>query len=161
MSNSEREANEVKRQTGVVGAAGFVGSAVMRALRNASEDAISLVPRALVHDAECNAKAKAGLSDAPMNPIFRRLEFHDARTFAPVMYGLKRLFLMRPPAIGNVERQVFPLLDVAVKTGVERIAFLSVAGAETRAYLPHAKIEARLALLARRAALTRRRKRPQ
>ena len=77
------------------------------------------------------------------------------------MYGLKRLFLMRPPAIGDVERQVFPPLDVAVKTGVERIAFLSVAGAETRAYLPHAKFEARLALLARRAALTRRRKRPQ
>ena len=161
MSNSEREANEVKRQTGVVGATGFVGSAVMRALRNAGEDAISLVPRALVHVAECNAKAKAALSDAPMNPIFRRLEFHDARTFAPAMYGLKRLLLMRPPAIGNVERQVFPLLDVAVKTGVERIAFLSVAGAEMRAYLSHAKIEARLALLARRAALTRRRKRPQ
>ena len=70
------------------------------------------------------------------------------------MRGLKWLFLMRPPALGDVERWVFPLLDEAVKAGVERIVFLSVVGAETRAYLPHAKVEARLAPLAQRTALT-------
>jgi uncharacterized protein YbjT (DUF2867 family) len=66
---------------------------------------------------------------------------------------LKRLFLMRPPAIGNVERWVFSLLDAAMNAGIERIVFLSIASAERRAYLPHAKIEARLALLARRTEL--------
>jgi uncharacterized protein YbjT (DUF2867 family) len=153
MSSNEREDSEVQRPTGVVGATGFVGGAVMRSLRDAGDDPISLVPRAQDQDRTDNAKAKPGFGDGSVAPIFRRLDFFDAHTFEPAMNGLKRLFLMRPPAIGNVERWVFPLLDVAVNAGVERIVFLSVVGAETRAYLPHAKIEARLALLARRTEL--------
>ena len=153
MTNSEREDRASLRRTGVVGATGFVGSAVIRALRDSGDDPISLVPRARAHDLADNAKAKPGSVDGSVDPIFRRLDFFDAHTFAPAMNGLNRLFLMRPPAIGNVERWMFPLLDVAVSAGVERIVFLSVAGAETRAYLPHAKIEARLALLARRTEL--------
>ena len=143
----------VQRQTGVVGATGFVGSAVMRALRASGDEPISLVPRAQDQDFSDNPKTKLGPSDEAVGQNFRRLDFFDANTFKPAMAGLKRLFLMRPPAIGNVERWVFPLLDVAVSAGVERIVFLSVAGAETRSYLPHAKIEARLALLARRTEL--------
>ena len=126
----------------------------MRATRDAGEDVISLVPRAPVPDVADNTTTKQASGDAPANRNFLRLEFRDERTFEPAMRGLKRLFLMRPPALGDVERWVFPLLDQAIKAGVERIVFLSVAGAETRAYLPHGEIEARLALLAIRAALT-------
>ena len=153
ISNSEQEDTEAQRHTGIVGATGFVGAAVMRALRKFDEDPISLVPRAPVRVAAGNSAAKPGPSDPLVKGIFRQLNFFNAHTFEPAMYGLKRLFLMRPPAIGDVERRVFPLLDVAVKAGVERIVFLSVAGADTRAYLPHAKIEARLALLAQRSEL--------
>ena len=153
MSSSEREDTVMLRQTGVVGATGFVGSAVMRALRASGDDPISLVPRAPDQDRADNSKAKPQSGDGSVDQIFRRLDFFDADTFEPALCGLKRLFLMRPPAIGDVERWVFPLLDVSVNEGVERIVFLSVAGAETRAYLPHAKIEARLALLARRTEL--------
>jgi uncharacterized protein YbjT (DUF2867 family) len=152
-SNSERKDTAVQRQTGVVGGTGFVGSAVMRALRDSGDDPISLVPHAPVQDLAYKPKAKPGLGDDPVDHNFRRLDFFDANTFAPAMHGLKRLFLMRPPAIGNVERYVFPLLDAAMSAGVERLVFLSVSGAQTRAYLPHAKIEARLALLARRTEL--------
>ena len=125
----------------------------MHALRASGDDPISLVPRARDQDLADKPKVMPGPSDAQLDQNFRRLDFFDAHTFEPAMVGLKRLFLMRPPAIGNVERWVFPLLDVAVSAGVERIVFLSVAGAETRSYLPHAKIEARLALLARRSEL--------
>lgn len=149
MSNSERKDTAVQRQTGVVGATGFVGSAVMRALRDSGADPISLVPHARDQNRADKPNAAPGTSGQPGDQISRRLDFFDADTVEPAMVGLKRLFLMRPPAIGDVERWVFPLLDVAVKAGVDRIVFLSVAGAETRAYLPHAKIEARLALLAR------------
>ena len=153
MSNNEREDTAMQRQTGVVGATGFVGSAVMRALRASGDDPISLVPRARDQDLADNSNAQPGSGSEKVDQNFRRLDFFDAHTFEPAMVGLKRLFLMRPPAIGNVERWVFPLLEVAVNAGVERIVFLSVAGAETRTYLPHAKIEARLALLARRTEL--------
>ena len=141
-------------QTGVIGATGFVGGAVARALRDAGEEVALLVPHAPVPDSAKPATAKHVPRDAffdqnfrRFDQNFRRLDFRDARTFEPAMRGLKRLFLMRPPAIGNVERWVFPLLAEAIKAGVERIVFLSVAGAETRAYLPHAKLEARLAQL--------------
>jgi uncharacterized protein YbjT (DUF2867 family) len=153
MSSSEREDAAKLRLTGVVGATGFVGSAVMRALRASGDDPISLVPRAPHQYRADNSLAKPESGNGSVDQIFRRLDFFDADTFEPALCGLKRLFLMRPPAIGDVERWVFPLLDVAVGAGVERLVFLSVAGAETRAYLPHAKIEARLALLARRTEL--------
>ena len=153
MGDSKRDAPELKRQTGVIGASGFVGGAAVRALRNAGENPFSLISRLPVQDAAVNATAMAVPCEAFETPIFRRLDFHDERTFVPAMSGLKQLFLMRPPAIGDVERRVFPLLDVAMNAGVERIVFLSVSGAETRAYLPHARIEARLAQLAQRAAL--------
>jgi uncharacterized protein YbjT (DUF2867 family) len=155
-SNGEGEPMQARRKAGVIGvigATGFVGGAVMRALCNAGEDVLSLVPSEPAEEITDNATAKYTPCDATAKQKFRRLEFFDERTFEPAMRGLKRLFLMRPPAIGDVERWVFPLLDEALKAGVERIVFLSVAGAETRAYLPHAKIEARLALLAQRTGL--------
>ena len=152
MLNSKGEAPELRRQTGVIGASGFVGGAVMRALCSAGGSPISLIAHPQVQDAAARPAARKPC-ELPAVPTFRRFNFHDGRTFEPAMSGLKHLFLMRPPAIGNVERLMFPLLDAAVKAGVERIVFLSVTGAETRAYLPHAKIEARLALLARRTEL--------
>lgn len=145
MENSARQVAESTGQIGVIGATGFVGSAVMRALRSAGENPISLVPRLPVQEAAANNfTAQLALCGATTNPTFRQLDFHDQRTFEPAMSGLKCLFLMRPPAIGDVERRIFPLIDIAVTAGVERIVFLSVSGAETRAYLPHAKIEAHL-----------------
>ena len=153
MTTSEEVARDWEGQTGVIGATGFVGGAVLRALRSAGANPVSLLPRPLVERAAASATAEPRRCEETVDPIFRHFDFHDERTFEPAVSGLKRLFLMRPPAIGDVERVVFPLLEAAVKSGVERIVFLSVAGAETRAYLPHAKIEARLNQLTRSAGL--------
>lgn len=125
----------------------------MRALRRASANPISLIPRPEVHDAAVISTMNPGHWQEPQISIVRRFDFHDERTFEPAMKGLNSLFLMRPPAMGDVECRVFPLLEVAVMAGVERIVFLSVAGAEARAYLPHAKIEARLNQLSQSAGL--------
>lgn len=134
--------------TGVIGATGFVGGAVVLSLTQKYEASVSFVlrlPVGVIEDVHSGIRPNtAELSSQE----FRQLDFYDQRTFAPAMSGIKKLFLMRPPANGDVKRWVFPLLDVALRADVKRIVFLSVSGAETRAYLPHAKIEARLAHLA-------------
>ena len=85
MGNSKRDAPELKRQTGVIGASGFVGGAVVRALRNAGENPFSLISRLPVQDAAVNATATAVPCEAFETPIFRRLDFQDEHTFVPAM----------------------------------------------------------------------------
>jgi len=148
MSRSFHQSTQPGCETGVIGATGFVGGAVVRALGQMNEASVSLVPRLPVGVIESVRNGSRPNTAELSSQKFRQLDFYDERTFAPAMSGIKKLFLMRPPAIGDVKRWVFPLLDVALRAGVERIVFLSVSGAETRAYLPHAKIEARLAQLA-------------
>ena len=126
MTSSEAVARDREGQTGVIGATGFVGGAVLRALRSAGANPVSLLPRPLVEYTAASATAEPRRCEETLVPIFRHFDFHDERTFEPAMSGIKRLFLMRPPAIGDVERVVFPLLEAAVKSGVERIVFLSV-----------------------------------
>ncbi|MBK8129268.1 MAG: hypothetical protein IPK53_10245 [bacterium] len=51
------------------------------------------------------------------------------------------MFLMRPPHISNIERDMKPAIDYAVQSGVEHIVFLSLLGAEKNKVVPHAKVE--------------------
>ena len=67
-------------QTGVVGATGFVGSAVMRALRASGDDPISLVPRARDQDLADDSNAKQGSGTEKVDQIFRRLNFLDRKS---------------------------------------------------------------------------------
>jgi uncharacterized protein YbjT (DUF2867 family) len=46
---------------------------------------------------------------------------------------------MRPPAIADVERYLFPVIDYARSVGVEQIAFLSLLGVNRRT--PHYRAE--------------------
>ncbi|NDJ52148.1 MAG: NmrA family NAD(P)-binding protein, partial [Chloroflexi bacterium] len=59
-----------------------------------------------------------------------------------------RLFLVRPPALANVERDIAPALQSAVKHGVKHIVFLSLQGVENNRMVPHHKIEQLLQTLA-------------
>ncbi|MDZ4766937.1 MAG: SDR family oxidoreductase [Chloroflexota bacterium] len=56
--------------------------------------------------------------------------------------GVERVFLMRPPALSNVPRDIQPAIDAAVRAGVKQIVFLSLQGVEKLSFVPHAKIEA-------------------
>lgn len=51
------------------------------------------------------------------------------------------LFLVRPPELVNVARDLLPALDAARTAGVGRIVFLSVLGAERNPLLPHRRVE--------------------
>lgn len=68
-------------------------------------------------------------------------DFLDERTFEVAFKGVESVFLMRPPALSDPEKEIAPALRAARKAGVARIVFLSVLGAEKNPFVPHHKIE--------------------
>jgi uncharacterized protein YbjT (DUF2867 family) len=61
-------------------------------------------------------------------------------TFAPALAGVKKVYLMRPPAISD--SSVFrEFVQAAKKAGVQYIVYLSVMGAEKNPVIPHHTIE--------------------
>ncbi|MBL8152805.1 MAG: SDR family oxidoreductase [Anaerolineae bacterium] len=68
-------------------------------------------------------------------------DFLKPETHRPAFEGIKRLFLVRPPALANVERDIAPALRTAIDCGVEHIVFLSIQGVENNRIVPHHKIE--------------------
>lgn len=109
----------------VTGATGNVGAEVLRLL----------VAR--------GADVRAGVRDVnrPLQAPGVSLDFKRPETFAPALQGVDQLFLIRPPAISDVARDVFPLIDAAKAAGVKHIVFLSILGAEKMPFVPHRKIE--------------------
>ena len=109
----------------ITGATGNVGSAVIDTLDYSSAEVY-----AGVRD---EAKAKEELAQPKLN--FCRLDFekgiHPSLNFEAV-------FLVRPPQLTDPE--LFERF-LATQQRQTRVVFLSVRGAESRSYLPHAKIE--------------------
>lgn len=112
----------------VTGASGNVGREVVRELV-----ARGAAVRAAVFD---NGD---GLLDSAAEVV--RFDFRDPATFPAAFASVDRLFLMRPPAISNVRRDMKPAIDYAAAQGVRHIVFLSLLGAERNGLVPHAKVE--------------------
>lgn len=113
----------------VTGATGNVGRPTLDALVAAGAPV-----RALVRS-PARFEAMPGVEAA-------RLDFDDPGTFAPAVAGCRALFLLRPPAIGDMRRTLIPLLEAADAAGVGAVVFVSVLGAERKSWVPHAKVEA-------------------
>ena len=69
-------------------------------------------------------------------------DFTDPGTWADAFRGIETMFLVRPPALGNVRRDVLPAVAAAREAGVRQVVFLSLQGAERLRVVPHATIEA-------------------
>jgi len=69
------------------------------------------------------------------------LSFTDASTWS-AFEGVQRMFLMRPPQLSNIARDMLPALEAAKAAGVEHVVLLSLQGAEHNKVVPHAKLEA-------------------
>lgn len=108
----------------VTGASGNVGAAVVRALTTAG-----------VEHREAARHALGGARDVVA------FDFTDAATWAGAFAGVESMFLVRPPAIGNVTRDLLPAVAAARDAGVRRIVFLSLQGAEKNKVVPHATVE--------------------
>ena len=85
-------------------------------------------------------KAKDIFKDYP-ELKYIAFDFEDANTFAKAFKEIDILFLLRPPHISEVNKVFKPLLNMAKETGIEKIVFLSVQGAEKSRIIPHHKIE--------------------
>ena len=68
-------------------------------------------------------------------------DFLKPETYARAFDGIEHLFLVRPPNLSNIKRDIAPAIDVAVKSGVNHIVFLSIQGVEQNRVVPHYKIE--------------------
>jgi uncharacterized protein YbjT (DUF2867 family) len=73
-----------------------------------------------------------------------RADFARPASWPAALAGVDRLFLLRPPAIANARRYIYPVIDAARAAGVERIVFLSLLGAEKNPVVPHASVEKHL-----------------
>jgi uncharacterized protein YbjT (DUF2867 family) len=68
-------------------------------------------------------------------------DFLDPTSFAQTFEGVGQMFLMRPPQISNVKRDMFPAINAAKQAGVRYVVFLSVIGIEKMTFIPHYKVE--------------------
>ncbi|MDX1665563.1 MAG: NAD(P)H-binding protein [Candidatus Promineifilaceae bacterium] len=86
--------------------------------------------------------AALGAADAEQLPHpnvpWVRFDFGDLDTYATTFASVDRLFLMRPPAISDVDRYMRPVVDCA---GVRHIVFLSLLGADKNSLVPHAQVQ--------------------
>lgn len=107
----------------VTGASGNVGRVVLRTLREAGADV--------------RATYRSG-SPTPGGVAF---DFTEPATWSDAFRGVDAMFLVRPPALGNVRRDLLPAMAAAREAGVRRVVFLSLQGAERNPIVPHAAVE--------------------
>lgn len=133
MEANTKESQENKKNIGpilVTGATGNVGREVVKSLH-----ALGYPVRAAVLNDQDAANVPP---EADETVLF---EFGKPETYPDAFDGVKRMFLMRPPAISDIETYIKPVIDYAAEVGVQQIAFLSLIGVEDRRYVPHYKVE--------------------
>lgn len=69
------------------------------------------------------------------------LDFDKAETFKAALNGIDKVYLVRPPAISNVKKFIYPFIDACREAGIKHIVFLSLMGVESNPVTPHYKIE--------------------
>lgn len=114
----------------VTGASGKVGRVVVRHLRAAGAEV-----RAAGRPTGSRRTPPHG---EPGGPGF---DFTDPTTWGPAFTGVRSMFLIRPPALSNVRRDLLPAMAAARRAGVRHVVFLSLQGAEKNPLLPHAAAE--------------------
>ncbi|MCC7446443.1 MAG: SDR family oxidoreductase [Anaerolineae bacterium] len=113
----------------VTGAPGNVGSEVVKGLIGKAAFQIG------AYNVESTRKAFGSDQDIV------RFDFLDSATYGPAFARIEAMFLVRPPALSNVKRDIAPALIAAQQAGVKHIVFLSLQGVEQNRIVPHYKIE--------------------
>ena len=115
----------------VLGASGTVGHHVARRLLAAGQP-VRVVGRSV-----------ARLRDLFGDEVDAvRFDLRDAGSWPAAFAGVDRMFVLRPPEVGNVRRDLLPPLAAARDAGVSHVVFLSLQGVERNRVVPHATVEA-------------------
>ena len=114
----------------VIGALGNVGAEVIKYLLTTG------VKVRAADMSEEKIKARFGSSIEAV-----RFDFTDPTTYEATFKGVEKMFLLRPPHITNIKRDMYPSIDAAKRTGVKHVVFLSLIGIESTTYVPHYKVE--------------------
>ncbi|WP_247828377.1 NmrA family NAD(P)-binding protein [Arthrobacter antioxidans] len=85
----------------------------------------------------------------PVRPASRRgtepggiaFDFGVPETWPSAFDGVATMFLVRPPHLANIARDMVPSLEEARRRGVRHVVLLSVQGADRVPILPHARLE--------------------
>lgn len=112
----------------ITGATGNVGSELVKRL---DKDKMLIATRNI-------KKAKKILEEGFE---YTKFDFKRPETYRETLKRVKKIFLVRPPKISNVQKYIFPIIDRAEECGVEHIVFLSLLGVEKNPIVPHHKIE--------------------
>ncbi len=112
----------------ITGATGTIGARVVEGLRDAG------VPVRL-------ATRRPEKTDTPGVETVR-FDFVDPDTWGPAFDGVRTAFIVRPPQVSNVKRDMIPALEAARDAGVQHLVLLSLQGVEAVPFVPHAKLEA-------------------
>ena len=111
----------------LTGATGNISQAVLRHFSPGSKQQLFLAYR------------KEDEKNAPL--LYRFFDFTQLNKSKETLAQTDILFLLRPPHISDVQTYFAPLLQACVEVGVKHVMFLSVQGADTASFIPHAKIE--------------------
>ena len=114
----------------VIGALGNVGAEVVKELLNTGSKVRA------TDLSEEKIKARFGSSVETV-----RFDFTDPETYEKTFAGVEKMFLLRPPHITNIKRDMYPSMDAAKRAGVKHVVFLSLIGIENTQYVPHYKVE--------------------
>ena len=114
----------------ITGATGNVGGELIKICSRESVEAVAAVT---------DLTKSAGQFAFGIEP--REFDFTRPETYAGAMRDVSRVFLMRPPAVSNVRRDIFPFLEYCRRERVKQIVFLSLLGAERLSFTPHRRIE--------------------
>ncbi len=113
----------------VTGASGNVGTYVIKELLNMNEKVVA---------AGTNINRLKDIYDNTVDIV--KFDFTKKETFKNSLNGVDRVFLMRPPHIGN-PKDLYPFIDYMKTKNIQLVSFLSLMGVEKNTIPPHHKIE--------------------
>ena len=114
----------------VIGALGNVGAEVVKQLQAKGQ----AIRAANIDPSKVYERFGSGVEAV-------RFDFTDPATYEAAFKGVQKMFIMRPPHIANIKRDMLPAMQAAKQAGVQHAVFLSIIGIENAKFVPHYKVE--------------------